>query len=39
MAVPVAQHQSRLKLWANSGDSHFIEPEDLWRSRLPNRLA
>jgi predicted TIM-barrel fold metal-dependent hydrolase len=27
------------KLWANSGDSHFLEPEDLWRSRLPRRLA
>lgn len=27
------------KLWANSGDSHFLEPEDLWRSRLPQRLA
>ena len=37
MAAPVAQHP--LKLWANSGDSHFIEPEDLWRSRLPKRLA
>ncbi|HWY00451.1 MAG TPA: amidohydrolase, partial [Mycobacterium sp.] len=37
MAAPVAQYP--LKLWANSGDSHFIEPEDLWRSRLPKRLA
>ncbi|MCU1401461.1 MAG: hypothetical protein JWN62_4570 [Acidimicrobiales bacterium] len=27
------------KIWANSGDSHFIEPEDLWRSSLPARLA
>jgi predicted TIM-barrel fold metal-dependent hydrolase len=27
------------KLWANSGDSHFLEPEDLWRARLPKRLA
>jgi predicted TIM-barrel fold metal-dependent hydrolase len=27
------------KLWANSGDSHFIEPADLWQSRLPKRLA
>lgn len=27
------------KLWANSGDSHFLEPEDLWSSRLPRRLA
>ncbi len=31
--------QLPLKLWANSGDSHCIEPEDLWRSRLPGRLA
>lgn len=27
------------KIWANSGDSHFLEPEDLWRSRLPAELA
>lgn len=27
------------KLWANSGDSHFLEPDDLWRERLPKRLA
>jgi predicted TIM-barrel fold metal-dependent hydrolase len=27
------------KIWANSGDSHFLEPEDLWRSSLPARLA
>jgi hypothetical protein len=27
------------KIWANSGDSHFLEPEDLWQSRLPKRLA
>ena len=26
------------KIWTNSGDSHFLEPDDLWRSRLPNRL-
>lgn len=37
MTAPAAQHP--VKLWANSGDSHFIEPEDLWRSRLPRRLA
>lgn len=28
-----------VKLWANSADSHFIEPLDLWQSRLPQRLA
>jgi predicted TIM-barrel fold metal-dependent hydrolase len=27
------------KIWANSGDSHFLEPEDLWQSNLPKRLA
>jgi predicted TIM-barrel fold metal-dependent hydrolase len=27
------------KIWANSGDSHFLEPEDLWRENLPARLA
>ena len=27
------------KIWANSGDSHFLEPEDLWRANLPARLA
>jgi hypothetical protein len=27
------------KIWANSGDSHFLEPETLWRDTLPPRLA
>jgi predicted TIM-barrel fold metal-dependent hydrolase len=27
------------KIWANSGDSHFLEPESLWRDALPPRLA
>ena len=27
------------KIWAHSGDSHAMEPEDLWTSRLPKRLA
>lgn len=27
------------KIWANSGDSHFLEPESLWRDSLPTRLA
>jgi hypothetical protein len=29
------------KIWANSGDSHLIEPEDLalWKDRLPADLA
>jgi len=27
------------KIWTNSGDSHFLEPDDLWQSRLPKPLA
>jgi predicted TIM-barrel fold metal-dependent hydrolase len=27
------------KIWANSGDSHFLEPDDLWSSSLPPKLA
>lgn len=27
------------KIWANSGDSHVMEPEDLWADRLPAHLA
>ena len=27
------------KIWAHSGDSHLMEPEDLWTSRLPKALA
>jgi predicted TIM-barrel fold metal-dependent hydrolase len=39
MTAVTGQRQTPVKLWANSGDSHFIEPADLWRSRLPARLA
>ena len=27
------------KMWANSGDSHFLEPLDLWKQILPAHLA
>ena len=27
------------KIWANSGDSHLVEPDDLFTSRLPAELA
>ncbi|PBC56401.1 amidohydrolase family protein [Rhodococcus sp. ACPA1] len=27
------------KIWTNSGDSHFLEPADLWTARLPKALA
>lgn len=26
------------KIWANSGDSHFIEPDDLWRANVPAKF-
>lgn len=26
-------------IWANSGDSHFLEPDDLWQKNLPAHLA
>jgi hypothetical protein len=27
------------KMWANSGDSHYFEPPDLYAGRLPKALA
>jgi hypothetical protein len=27
------------KLWANSGDSHLVEPDDLFETRLPAHVA
>src|SRR5215203_5400899 len=27
------------KMWTNSGDSHFLEPDDVWTARLPKALA
>lgn len=27
------------KIWANSGDSHFIEPAGLWHEMMPKALA
>jgi predicted TIM-barrel fold metal-dependent hydrolase len=38
-AGPMTAITAEAKIWANSGDSHFLEPDDLWRSRLPARLA
>lgn len=34
-----AANSSGDKIWAHSGDSHAMEPADLWTSRLPKRLA
>jgi predicted TIM-barrel fold metal-dependent hydrolase len=30
---------TKAKIWAHSGDSHFIEPKGLWRDILPRDLA
>jgi predicted TIM-barrel fold metal-dependent hydrolase len=27
------------KIWTNSGDSHFLEPDDLWHQIMPKRQA
>ena len=27
------------KIWANSGDSHFLEPDNLWRDHVPKQYA
>jgi len=27
------------KIWANSGDSHFLEPDTLWRDNVPAKFA
>jgi len=30
--------ENMMKIWANSGDSHILEPDDMWSSSLPDRL-
>ncbi|WP_375483057.1 amidohydrolase family protein [uncultured Mycobacterium sp.] len=41
LADPVTKttDTAQRKIWAHSGDSHVMEPEDLWTTRLPKRLA
>jgi predicted TIM-barrel fold metal-dependent hydrolase len=39
MTVTEAETSIATKIWANSGDSHFLEPDDLWQKNLPERLA
>jgi predicted TIM-barrel fold metal-dependent hydrolase len=36
---PSALTAGTQKIWAHSGDSHVLEPADLWTARLPRRLA
>jgi predicted TIM-barrel fold metal-dependent hydrolase len=38
-ADPSTVDGERAKIWAHSGDSHAMEPDDLWISRLPKQLA
>ena len=38
MPAPAGQETDE-KIWAHSGDSHLMEPADLWTSRLPKALA
>lgn len=38
-ATPTPEQASDTKILAHSGDSHLMEPDDLWTSRLPKRLA
>lgn len=35
----LAPESTTTKIWANSGDSHVMEPHDLWLDNLPAHLA
>ena len=39
MASPTVTAEPTTKLWANSGDSHYLEPDGLWDQILPKHLA
>ena len=39
MASPTMSAEPTTKLWANSGDSHYLEPDGLWDQILPKHLA
>ncbi len=30
---------SENKIWAHSGDSHLLEPDDLWHQIMPTKQA
>lgn len=34
-----AKNDAKVKIWANSGDSHILEPDNLWQEILPKDLA
>ncbi len=35
----VTMNEGTTKIWAHSGDSHFLEPDDLWFQILPAKQA
>jgi predicted TIM-barrel fold metal-dependent hydrolase len=39
MSADTTNHELGDRIWAHSGDSHFIEPADLWQQILPPALA
>jgi predicted TIM-barrel fold metal-dependent hydrolase len=39
MTAPTLGSDQRTKIWANSGDSHYLEPENLWHEILPKDQA
>lgn len=39
MSAPTVSSDQKTKIWANSGDSHYLEPENLWAEILPKDMA
>lgn len=39
MTAPTLGSDQKKKIWANSGDSHYLEPENLWHEILPKDQA
>lgn len=39
MTAPTVSSDQKVKIWANSGDSHYLEPDNLWHELLPKELA
>jgi predicted TIM-barrel fold metal-dependent hydrolase len=39
MEAKMMEAKTMGKIWANSGDSHMLEPADLWQNGLPSKMA
>ena len=39
MADVMDHSEAKTKVWANSGDSHILEPDNLWQQILPKPMA